>query len=50
MYFSPGDYGYLYLALSAVLLFAWLEASAYYIHRLLHLPILYRILHKHHHR
>ena len=50
MYFSAGEHGYLYLVLSSVLLFLWLEASAYYIHMMMHKPFLYKTIHKHHHR
>lgn len=50
LYYGLGDRGYLYLALSALALFLYDEASAYYYHRMYHSPLLYRWIHKAHHR
>ncbi len=50
MYFRLDEYGYPYLLFSIVALFLWLEATAYYIHTMLHIPFFYKTLHKHHHR
>lgn len=49
-YFRLDEYGYLYLILSIPVVFLYIEASAYYYHRIAHLPFLYKNLHKHHHR
>ena len=50
MYFDPSEHGYVYLVLSTVLVFLFQDGSAYYIHRLMHIPLLYKTIHKHHHR
>ena len=50
VYFRVGEYGHLYFALSIPLFFLWVEGSAYYSHKLLHTPWLYKTFHKHHHR
>lgn len=50
MYFSPGEHGYVYLVVSTVLVFLFQDGVAYYIHRLMHIPLLYKTIHKHHHR
>ena len=50
VYFRPDEYGYLYLILSIPVVFLYIEASAYYYHRMVHFPFLYKHLHKHHHR
>ena len=50
VYFKLDEYGYLYLVLSIPLLFLWVEATAYYAHKLLHVPWFYKNFHKQHHR
>jgi len=50
MYFTPSEHGYCYLVVSTVLVFLFVDGSAYYMHRLFHIPFLYRTIHKHHHR
>lgn len=50
LYYKLDEYGYPYLLFSIVALFLWLEATAYYIHAMLHIPWFYKTLHKHHHR
>jgi len=50
MYFSAGEHGWPYLIISTVLVFLYQDAGAYYIHRLSHIPAIYRPIHKHHHR
>ena len=50
VYFRPDEYGYLYLILSIPVVFLYIEASAYYYHRMAHLPFFYKTIHKHHHR
>lgn len=50
VYFRIDEYGYVYFVLSIVLVFLYLDAGAYYSHYLLHTPLLYKTVHKHHHR
>ncbi|XP_064595328.1 lathosterol oxidase-like [Liolophura sinensis] len=50
LYYGLADRGYLYLVLSIPGLFLYDEASAYYYHRMYHSPLLYRWIHKAHHR
>lgn len=50
MYYNVSDYGWAYLIATTVLTFLYQDGAAYYIHRLLHRPALYKRLHKHHHR
>lgn len=50
MYFNAGEHGYLYLVLSTILVFLFQDGAAYYVHRLSHIPMLYKRIHKHHHR
>lgn len=50
MYFTPTEHGYCYLVVSTVLVFLFVDGSAYYMHRMFHIPFLYRTIHKHHHR
>ncbi len=50
LYFDAGRYGYLYLALSAVVVFFMIDAGLYYSHRLLHHRRLFRYIHRWHHR
>ena len=49
-YYKIDQFGYLYFFSSIPLIFLWTEAMAYYSHRLLHIPVLYRLIHKQHHR
>lgn len=49
LYFNVSDYGWLYFIISLPLLFLYEEAAAYYLHRLMHRPFLYKHLHKWHH-
>ena len=50
LYYHPDDYGYLYLIVSIVIVFLYIEAAVYYFHRAMHLPFFYKRIHKHHHR
>lgn len=50
VYWDVDDYGWPYLIASTVLLFVVEEALAYYVHRALHLPLLYKRFHRSHHR
>lgn len=50
MYNDPAEYGYVYLALTPVLLIAFADTYAYWLHCACHYyPPLYKIVHKHHH-
>ena len=50
MYFSLSERGIPYVLFTLVVLFIWEEAVAYYLHRVSHTPLLYRLYHKMHHR
>ena len=45
-----GDYCFLYLLASTVAYFVWIDLWAYIGHRALHLPFLYKAVHKYHHK
>ena len=49
-YFKIDQHGYPYFFFSFILIFFWIEATAYYAHKLLHVPFFYRNMHKQHHR
>lgn len=50
LYYDVADYGWAYTIVSVPMFFARNDASAYYVHRALHLKPLYRSIHKYHHR
>ncbi len=50
LYLDVDDYGWTYTALSVVVMFIALEASAYYTHRFLHNRWMFRHVHRWHHR
>ncbi|KAL5010567.1 hypothetical protein ScPMuIL_012872 [Solemya velum] len=50
LYFDVRERGWLYLLASAPVLFLYIEAAAFYLHKLFHNPFLYRNFHKWHHR
>ena len=50
MYFDPLERGWLYLIASPLILFFFHDGMAYYAHRLHHIPLIYKHIHKHHHR
>ncbi|XP_060067989.1 uncharacterized protein LOC132548185 [Ylistrum balloti] len=50
MYYGFSEYGWSYLPLSAFALYIYSDCAMYYIHRMLHIPFLYRHIHKVHHR
>jgi lathosterol oxidase len=49
IYFTVEEYGWAYLAFSAVAALAFAETGIYWLHRALHTPYLFRHLHAHHH-
>lgn len=49
IYTDAGRYGYVYLVLSTVGYFLFIDAWAYVGHRFLHIPVVYRAVHKWHH-
>ena len=49
LYSSISDYGLLYMTFSVILFLFFTDACIYWIHRLLHHPILYSRIHKPHH-
>ncbi|CCO28872.1 sterol desaturase, putative [Rhizoctonia solani AG-1 IB] len=50
LYEDPAEYGYAYLVLSVPFFFVFTDYLVYWIHRLLHHPLLYKRLHKPHHK
>ena len=50
VYTDVAEHGWTYTILSTPLLFVLNDAGAYYIHRALHLPALYKRIHLYHHR
>ena len=50
LYFNIADYGWTYFFASFVLLFLYEDAVSYYLHRIMHLPFFYKLLHKWHHK
>lgn len=50
LYYNVSDYGWAYTLLSVPVLFAVIDAGAYYVHRALHFRPLYKRFHKFHHR
>ena len=50
VYFNVSDNGWGYLIFSALLVLVFAETLIYWIHRSLHLPFLYRHLHRFHHQ
>ena len=49
IYYQVADYGWTYTLLSTALLFVLVDGLAYYVHRTLHIPFLYRRFHRAHH-
>ncbi|CAL8143494.1 unnamed protein product [Orchesella dallaii] len=49
VYFQPGDFGYLWLALQGPLIFLYQDYMTYIFHRVYHTPFLYKNFHKLHH-
>lgn len=50
VYTEVNDYGWLYLFLSTVAYFFWIDCWAYLGHRALHIPYMYKRFHKWHHK
>jgi len=50
LYMDVDEHGWLWLVVSAVVMFVALEAAAYYTHRLLHHPWMFKRFHRWHHR
>jgi lathosterol oxidase len=50
IYYSVSDRGWLYLVFSLVLMIILHDAYFYWTHRLMHLPYVFRVLHRTHHR
>ncbi|MFT4569803.1 MAG: lathosterol oxidase [Candidatus Binatia bacterium] len=50
LYYDVADYGWFYTLVSIPVLFAVIDAAAYYVHRALHFKPLYARFHKFHHR
>jgi len=50
LYWSMHEMGLPWLIISTVLTFIYLDAGAYYIHRALHFPPIYKNIHKWHHK
>lgn len=50
LYFRLDQYGYPYFFFSFFVSYVWLEGASYYYHVFLHIPFVYRNVHKHHHR
>lgn len=49
IYFKPDEYGWAYLILSLPIHFIYQDGGAYYAHRILHMPLVYKHIHKWHH-
>lgn len=50
IYFRVAEHGWLYTAVSTVVLFVLLDGLAYYVHRAFHQRWMFRMFHRHHHR
>ncbi|KAF7355449.1 Fatty acid hydroxylase [Mycena sanguinolenta] len=50
LYDGVDTYGYLYLFLSAPLFLLFTDYCIYWVHRILHVPAIYKVLHKPHHK
>ncbi|KAG9101881.1 c-5 sterol desaturase [Ceratobasidium sp. 370] len=50
LYDDPAEYGYTYLVLSVPFFLVFTDYLVYWIHRILHHPLLYKHLHKPHHK
>ncbi|XP_035681135.1 delta(7)-sterol 5(6)-desaturase erg32-like [Branchiostoma floridae] len=50
LYFNLWDYGIVYTVLSTMFVFLLNEWTVYWSHRIMHMPVLYKKIHKWHHR
>ncbi|XP_054720239.1 putative methylsterol monooxygenase DDB_G0269788 [Uloborus diversus] len=50
LYYKIEDYGFAYLVISIPLTYLTMELLFYYYHRMFHFPIIYKRIHKYHHR
>jgi lathosterol oxidase len=50
LYYEVSEMGWAYTLASVVGLFLVVDAGAYYVHRVLHIKVLFRAIHRHHHK
>jgi len=50
LYYEVSEFGWLYTLLSVPVYFFLIDGGAYYVHKLLHIKVLFKHIHRHHHR